>query len=231
MDRFLAPLNDYHSIVCGPSSFGPVQVDSCILDTGCTTLLLPWPHNPEEVLRPLLSEPSLTCVTVLSGSVGSDHATFQVVAPNTAFRVVLEGHDLGISVSELRFVVTEEARRWLCAQDSDLWRGFCDAHVHNTNLEYALVGQAMLAQLLTLQIFNKGMLFVGSAAHPLPDESPSLAQLVREAGELYRAAVTSPYYERLRDLRDTERTNKAAHVRSPSSVGRRMQHFGVGVLS
>jgi hypothetical protein len=242
-----APLNDCRSIVCGPSTFGPVQVESCILDTGCTSLLLPWPRDPDQALGPLLGDPMLVCGTSLAGSVGSDHATFQVCAPTAVFEVVMDGQALGVFVSELRFVVTDEARRWLCAQDAGLWRGFCDEHVHNMNLDYALVGQTVLSQLVTMQVYNKGLLVLGSFKRPVPDVSVS--EMQERAAEMYRAEIQTPHYQKLRDLRDTRQArNKhevqphephaqeahaqfgAVSARSPPKLGRRMQQFGVGVL-
>lgn len=233
-----APLNDYRSIVCGPASFGPVAVESCILDTGCTSLLLPWPRDPDLVLRPLLGDPTLACGTSLANSVGSDHATFQVCAPTALFEVILDGHALGVFVSELRFVVTEAAREWLCAQDPGLWAGFCDEHVHNNNLEYALVGQTVLIQLLTMQVYNKGLLVLGSVA--LPPEPLTVPELLVRASELHRAEIQSPHYQRLRDLRLRDlgqpqgraHAHAQAHVtaRSPPQLGRRIDRFGPGVL-
>lgn len=217
----LAPLNDWNSLVCGPSSFGPICVQRCVIDSGCTSLLVPWPEDPETTLRPLLRDPMLKCVTTLSGSVGSDHANFQVSAPSARFKVLLDGADFGVHVSELRFVITESARRWLVEQDPNLCQGITERHVHNMNLDYALVGQTVLAQLLCVQVFDKGLLILCSATQP-NFELKDIDHLTQLASDMYRQEIGSAHYAALRDLRDRQKTAQ----RDFFTLGRRIDRFG-----
>jgi hypothetical protein len=232
-EPFLAPLNDFFTLVGGPSSFGPIHVERIIFDSGCTSVLLPWPGNPDSVLIALLQNPTLKCGTSLSGAVGSDHATFHVVAPTAAFPVLLDGHDLGVKISELRFVITEEAKDWLVEHDPSLWTGFKSTHVHQTNLDFALVGQTILSQLLCVQVFNKGLLILCSSVNVefLPPTQYSMQQLAGLASDLYRKEIETEHYARLRDLRDRRATKTLAEMtRSPgrNAFGKRIDHFGIG---
>jgi hypothetical protein len=242
---FLAPLNDCNSIVCGPSKFGPVTVSSCIMDSGCTSLLLPWPEDPDVVLAPLLVDPCLKCATSLAGSVGSDHVTFHVRAASPIFEVVLDKRKVGVFVSELRFVITEDARQWLQSKTPSLWRKkFVDSHVHNCNLEYALVGQSVLTQLLYMNVYEKGFLFLRSPMNKRP-VTETVAELLSLANELYNFEISSPHYEKLKDLRERyadpqlslsplklTHCNRADLSSSNGrSLGRRMDTFGIGKLT
>jgi hypothetical protein len=205
----------------------------------------------------LLADPRLKSGTSLAGSVGSDHATFHVQAPSAIFEVTLACHRLFAFVSELRFVVTHSARQWLRNKSMFFWT-FDEKHVHDCNLDYALVGQTVLSQLLCLNVFDKGILFLCSLQDPsseLLDAKP-LSQWMRLATEMYREETSSPQYERLRDLRTSlppcnpvnpvnpvnsidsiDQTGKRPRLdlhESPAvhvRLGARMDHFGIGKLT
>jgi hypothetical protein len=179
----------------------------------------------------------------LAGSVGSDHATFHVRAPSAIFEVILDGHQVQVYVNELRFVITEEARAWLVAKNANLWKPQYQAqHVHNCNLDYALVGQTVLSQLLYLQVYSKGILIVKSVHNAdVGASGRPVNELTALASELYALEISSTHYQKLRDLRErltsdaggsplravtADRADRA----DVQSFGRRMDRFGIGRL-
>lgn len=98
------------------------------------------------------------------------HASLSILAPTSAFVVVLEGVPVA-SFRELRLVVTEKARQWLEPRKVSGLPQKGDPVIHQQNMDCALVGQGVLEGLVTLQIGRWGMLLINMQeyeANPAP---------------------------------------------------------------
>lgn len=225
-----AALNSYCSLVCGESKFGPVAVKACILDHGCTSLLLPWPRDPDNELGVFFQGQDAAVrysvrVTTSSG-IGSRHATVCVKANLEMFACVLVGLKV-TEVEELRFVLTEDARLWLQQRGVTPLPPKGDPKMHVENLEYALVGQSVLARVASIQIGSEGMLI-----YSLPDflQTPSPAELVALCKRKQAEVVQSEYFlTHLKDLRERSHEDATDRRRSLENIfGRRIDMFGLG---
>jgi len=225
-----AALNTYCSLVCGVSQFGPVTVKACILDHGCTSLLLPWPDDPNKELGIFFEGPEsavrYSVRVTTSNAVGSQHATVCVKANLGVFSVVLEGLKV-TEVAELRFVLTEPARVWLDQRQVAALPKKGDRKIHEENLEYALVGQSVLARVASIQIGAEGML-IYSLADFL--RTPSPTELVALCKRKQAEVVESDYFQKyLKDLRERSHEDATDRRRSlEHTLGRRIDTFGLG---
>jgi hypothetical protein len=197
------PLNRKQCLVGGAASFGPALVPACVFDSGCTTLLLPWPRNPDVELKDFFepgADMKYVKIVKIGAGVNSRHACLTITSRNplVKFPVRIQNFDAG-EVGLLRFVVTAEAEQWLM-QKGVAGLPADAAHIHAKNRAYALVGQNLLRGLISMQFTVQGMLVFKPQLLPLLPGPDDLVQIV---DRLMAATTNSEYYDaNLKDLEE-----------------------------
>lgn len=192
------PLNDNFVPVCGPATFGPILVNACVIDGGCTTnTLLPWPDDPD-ALQDFFHQSDLYDISV--GCVGVVGCSLNIkvnVGNPQFFPVVLDGVPVCV-FQELRFVITEEARKWLEPRGVRDLPPKDDSKIYRRNQDCALIGQQVLENLASLQIGPYGMLLINLHEYMA---NPSPPDFVKDSQIQLRRKKTSVHYnEFLKEL-------------------------------
>lgn len=180
----------------GSMAFGPVKYNKCVIDNGCSSLLLPWPSDPS-VLKSYLNSCFYTVVIDQGERVSGAHATVSFEARDSFFPVCFGSTPCVLSIEKLRFALTEEARVWLDRRKIPDLPPKHHPSIHAENPAFALVGQAILRGMVSLQCLNAGVLLIPVKAISAPLED--MIQLGRKMEQ--SAKEDKNYKDHLKDLK------------------------------
>jgi hypothetical protein len=216
----LAVINKHFHLVVGASSFGPLSVEKAIIDSGCNSLLLPWPDKQMEDFARLCDD-ATQADYILSGAVQHHHLTW-VLDFKEPIRVALGGVEL-LYINKLRFAVTDQAEEWLAKRNGCGATARQKAGLFLKNPSYALVGQSILDSVNSIQFSRIGLLFLP------PNHSGTVEQLHQQAQNIKRSICASPLYENeLADLIDDIFHEDSLDVVPYPSLGRPIDDLGFG---
>ena len=195
-----APLNEKRRLVGKNVQIGEVKIDKCIYDSGCFSLLLPWPSDPD-ILLPYLAQPDCDARLVAGGGVGNGfhvfHVAFVIDLPSTLLPVIIEGKPC-CKTTFFRFVVTYEAYDWIHAHNPNLLPPD-NADFFDENLPYALLGQSILGRMVTLAS-SRGMVLMTREQFYA---APSNVFLWQMMNHLFNRARTADDWGTLKLLEET----------------------------